>query len=59
MAILRWQGGEVLEGRETSWSQRPHQKWVHLVFLSARPQSYKGLTVRKSLLVLSQHKYCT
>ena len=40
------QGGEGHAPPKSRWPDRPHQKFVHLVFLSARPESFKGLTVR-------------
>ncbi|KAK9825469.1 hypothetical protein WJX81_006378 [Elliptochloris bilobata] len=42
------QGGESREA-QARWQDRPHQRWVHLVFLSARPESFKGLTEALSL----------
>ncbi|BDA41955.1 hypothetical protein COCOBI_02-7530 [Coccomyxa sp. Obi] len=42
-------GGEGLNTMKRRWQDRPRQKWVHLVFLSARPESFKGLTEALSL----------
>lgn len=42
------QGGEGHAPPRSRWQDRPHQKFVHLVFLSARPESFKGLTVSLS-----------
>ncbi|KAK9909002.1 hypothetical protein WJX75_005921 [Coccomyxa subellipsoidea] len=42
-------GGEGLNTARRRWQDRPRQKWVHLVFLSARPESFKGLTEALSL----------
>lgn len=40
------QGGEASEAEEADevLEQRPHSSAVHLVFLSARPESYRGWT---------------
>jgi hypothetical protein len=45
MRLCHVQGGEGQHPPKRRWQERPHQKWVHLVFLSARPESFKGLTV--------------
>jgi len=47
-ARRRAQGGESRDA-QARWQDRPRQKWVHLVFLSARPESFKGLTEALSL----------
>ena len=49
------QGGEGQAPPKSRWQNRPHQKFVHLVFLSARPESFKGLTVRRSSCVICSH----
>ena len=52
------QGGEGQAPPKSRWQNRPHQKFVHLVFLSARPESFKGLTVRRLSCVICAYTLC-
>ncbi|KAK9863341.1 hypothetical protein WJX84_006379 [Apatococcus fuscideae] len=62
----RLRGGDVrVRGAKADPSPRPHQDGVSLVFLSARPESYKGLTEAESFrhfftpLLLQRRLFCT